>query len=267
MLTILRVTILVLCAAAAARGDETVVGPLGNKMDAVDALLLRSRMSHEPDAVIREAVALLDQRLDAQPRDKRSWLKLAEALAIGFATSRHADSPLAARRHATEIDPDDCHVAGLVARGEAASGKSPQVERWLGRPSPCAEILYVASILDRKKELELLARSRAVAPSAEALVAIGIAQLRNKQLAPAEEAYRAALAAPALFPEDWRVDGWTAVHANLGLAVVYARTKEAKKSRACRKALHEYLDDPGPWHDLSDEEKAWAKSALHETID
>ena len=34
---------------------------------------------------IREAVELLDQKLDAQPRDKRTWLRLANALAMGYA--------------------------------------------------------------------------------------------------------------------------------------------------------------------------------------
>jgi len=47
----------------------------------------------------------------------------------------------------------------------------------------------------------------------------------------AEHAFSAALNAPPLFPEDWRPDGWTAVHAYLGLAWVRFSRDGMKESR------------------------------------
>lgn len=106
-----------------------------------------------------------------------------------------------------------------------------------------------------------VARARAVG---EALAALGAAHLRRGKFSEAEAAFRAALEAPTLFPGDWRPDGWVQVHAQLGLAVVYAKLKQPKKMRAAKKALHQFLDEPGPWHDLTDEEKRWAHESLGE---
>ncbi len=234
--------------------------------DEVDAILMRARMIMEPSQQIQEAVDLLDTRLEAQPRDKRDWLRLADALAIGRAKSRRAESSLAARLHAAEIDPEDCHLAGLVARQEIEKGPSPVLQRWQTRPTSCAEILYLQSRGDRANEVALLERSRALTPSAEALIALGAARLRANDAKAAEEPYRAALKTSPLFPEDWRMDGWVTVHANLGLAIVYTKLKQPNKARACKKAMHGYLADPGPWHDFSDEEKTWARAALHQEL-
>jgi tetratricopeptide (TPR) repeat protein len=264
--------------AGGARADDSIGKPFEVKSspqaggeDPVDRLLRQSRMTHEPDAQIREAVALLDGRLDAQPRDKQLWLKLGEALAIGFAKSKHARSALDAWRKAGELDPADCHVAALVARDEqyddGVAFHSRTGDAWQSRADACAEMLYVLSMRDRAHEIDLLERARKLAARSEPLVALGVARLRKQQLKAAEEAFKAALAADAdAFPEDWRVDGWRAVHANLGLAIIYTKTHQKDKAKECLEALHSYLDDPGPWHDFSKEEKAWARATLHQTL-
>lgn len=242
------------------------VAPLAADEDRVAALLRRARATHEPDAVIRTAVELLDEQLDGAPADAQRWRRLGEALAIGFARSRHAPSALAAYRRAAELEPSNCHTAALVARGELEGSSAPTLADWSARERPCAEMLYLAALRDPKNSVALLERSRAAAPSAEALVALGMAELRRGRLRAAEQAYEQALGAPYLFPEDWRVDGWTAVHANLGLAVIYTRTKRPQRARAARAALREFLDVPGPWHDLSEEERRWGWRTLGERL-
>lgn len=221
----------------------------------VDEMMVRAKMVMEPSRQMQAIIDLLDERLTAEPRDARAWRRLAEALAVGFARSRVAPSVLEARKRALALDPSDCHLAALVARADASV-----LARWREAPSPCAEMLLVMARGDGADEVALLERSRAAAPTAEGLVALGIARLRAGDLARAEEAYAAALKAPAAFPEDWRVDGWTAVHARLGLAVVASRRGQAKRAREHRKALREWWRDPGPWHDLSDEERRWARA-------
>jgi len=233
----------------------------------VEKMLRAAQMRMDPNSEIRAAVERCDELLDANPRDKSVWLTLARALAIGFARSKHAATPLEARRRAAALAPDDCHLAGLVIRGELADGKSALLDVWRDRAGDCAEIPFLASrVKGASSELELLGQSRRLGPSAEGLVALGAAELRRGHLQEALEAYRAALDAPPLFPEDWRMDGWIAVHANLGLALVYTKLHQPPKARAAWKAANTYLADPGPWHDLSDEERRWASQVLHRDV-
>ena len=115
-------------------------------------------------------------------------------------------------------------------------------------------------------ELALLEKARALAPSAEVLIALGIIHLRQNDPKSAEEPFRAALTAPALFPEDLAHGRAGRGPRHLGLAIVYTRLKQPKKARAAKKAMRSFLSDPGPWHDLSDEEKAWGHTTLGETL-
>ena len=250
---------------ATARADDSVRAAAGadDAIARADRALAQARMRLDPSSEISEVVKILDERIDAAPKDTRAWLKLGDALAIGFARSRHADSPLAARRRAVELDPENCDAAALAAHDELADGRSEILRKWMERP-PCAAILFLRARAEKTDELALLEKSIALAPSAEALVAFGAAHLRRGKWAEAQAAFRAALAAPTLFPGDWRPDGWVQVHAQLGLAVVYAKLKQPKKMRAAKTALHQFLDEPGPWHDLSDEEKHWARESLGE---
>ena len=87
----------------------------------VKRLLMQARWTHEPTGVIRQAVQLLDTRLDQEPKDREAWRQLGEALAIGNANSRHATSATDAWQQAYELDKTDCHAGALAARWAAAS--------------------------------------------------------------------------------------------------------------------------------------------------
>jgi len=236
-----------LLTAASARGDE------------IDEEMMRAQMVMEPEHILRDVIEKLDARLDADPKDGKSWRTLARALDMGVGlSSKHAANAKEARRKAWELSPDDCHLAALFARGDAATA-----EKWRGREPSCAEMVYVQA---GGTDASLLEKSIALKPGAEAYVALGVLQLRDKKWADARRSYKAALQAAPLFPEDWRMDGWIAVHARLGLALAAAGKGDSREQAAQLRKMHAYYDDPGPWHDLSDEEKALAKKLLKQTF-
>lgn len=229
----------------------------------VSNLLMRARWSHEPTAVIRQAVQLLDLILDREPGDKKAWMRLGEALEIGNAKSRQATSPGDAWRQAYQLDKTDCH-AGALAAGSAEFGqKEPQTQELVRDHPQCSEALYMAALLEKEGSIartDLLQKSITIRPSSDALVTLAQELIRSRNYPEASKQYSAALSANPLFPEDWRPDGWVAVHAHLGLAWInYSRGQMSSARREYRKFLS-WFNDPGPWHDLSETEEQWNKT-------
>jgi Flp pilus assembly protein TadD len=187
-------------------------------------------------------------------------MQLGESLAIGWASSKHVKSASDAWRRAYELDATDCHAGALAAR---STGRT-EAERWileLARSHPqCAEVIYLSAMVSRsgaEKRTELLQKSIVIRASAEALVALGQELVMARQWQNAERAFASALEAPPLFPEDWRPDGWVAVHAHMGLAWSYYSRKQMQAARREYEAAMAWLADPGPWHDLSEAEEGW----------
>lgn len=230
--------------------------------DDVSQLLKQARWTHEPTTLIVRTVSLLDQRLDQNPKDKRAWMQLGEALAIGWASSKHAESEGEAWRKAYELDTSDCHAGALAARS-SASGEAGRRVSELARAHPeCPEAQYLRALASRSgsgTRTECLRKSIAIRASAEALVALGQEMAAACQWQQAERAFADALEAPTLFPEDWRPDGWAAVHAHLGLAWSYYSRGQRRAARREYEALMNWLVEPGPWHDLSETEEGWRK--------
>jgi len=234
----------------------------GDPLHEIRALLDQARKSHEPTLVIKQAVGLLDEELDRNPGNRDAWMKLGEALAIGHALSLHAVSFVDAWRRAYELDPTDCHAGALAARFSDHPDGQTRIRELAELHPECAEALYLRAFAPDSSSgddarLELLQKSIAIRPSAEAAIALGQEFAQRRRWQEAERALSAALAAPPLFPEDWRPDGWTAVHAYLGLAWVRFSRDGMKESRRDYAAFMRWFAVPGPWHDLNDTEEIW----------
>lgn len=234
--------------------------PLPGDSTKVRELLKSARWMHEPTPIIKQAVRLLDEKIDRNPRDKEAWLDLGEALFIGIANSKHAASAADAWRKAYDLDPRDCHAGALVARSVERTD-AEQVIRELERRHPqCPEVLYLTALFSLDSgppRVRMLQQSIALANSAEALIALGHEWIHQKEWQSALQAFGRALNAPALFPEDWRPDGWAQVHARLGLAWSHFSQGEMGAARREYTAFMTWFTDPGPWHDLSETEEVW----------
>jgi hypothetical protein len=223
-------------------------------------LLTRARWTHEPSSLIRQAVEILDEKLDRDPGDKQAWKKLAEALAIGRANSRHARSASEAWRRAYDLDKSDCHVGALAT----PSGAQDAEEEWIRQIGQdhlqCAEALYLRALKSGSgsaAKMTLLRESIAQRNSSNALVALGQELVLSGDTREAADRYSAALKSPALFPEDWRPDGWVAVHARLGLAWLNLSKGNMNAARREYRIFLGWFLEPGPWHDLSEAETRW----------
>jgi len=230
----------------------------------VSSLLMRARWSHEPTGVIAQAVRLLDANLDVRPDEKESWMQLGEALAIGNAHSKHASDASEAWRRAYQLDPADCHAGALAARwAEHGPTPTPVQDLLLHHPQ-CAEAVYLGALEEGPgsgQRAALLRQSIAIKSSADALLALAQGWNLAGQHQTAVAVYTAAAAAPALFPEDWRPDGWIAVHAHVGLAWSHFSLRHTRQARREYKLFLGWFNDPGPWHDLSQAEQRW-----HDTL-
>lgn len=226
----------------------------------VSELLKRARWTHEPTAIIEQAVRILDERLDQNQEDRQAWLQLGEALAIGFANSKHATSDTAAWQKAYELDPTDCHTGALAARSLARAEAERCIRELRLHHPKCPEALYLSSLVlpgSGDVQIQMLQDSIAVKKSAEALVALGQERIRAHDWKHAIEEFAAALDAPALFPEDWRPDGWATVHTRLGLAWCHYSRGALRSARREYEEFMGVFSAPGPWHDLSQEEEGW----------
>lgn len=225
----------------------------------VDRLLISARGTHEPTRQIQVAVRMLDLRIDQAPDDKRAWSRLGEALAIGFARSRHASSASYAWRQAFEIDPTDCRVGVLSLRRRPAMEVSDDLNRLLEAHPDCSSALYLKALHSSSSadRLTLLQRALAHDRTAEPLVALGREELLAGKTELAKRNLGLALEAPVLFPEDWRPDGWVAVHANLGLAWADLRDGSVEDAKQHYHEFMSWFADPGPWHDLDAVEESW----------
>jgi hypothetical protein len=45
---------------------------------------MQSRMTHEPESVIKQAVQIFDQQFDEDSGNKEAWKQLAQAISIGM---------------------------------------------------------------------------------------------------------------------------------------------------------------------------------------
>ena len=223
-------------------------------------LLMRARMSHEPTAVVKQAVLLLDAKLDQDASNRSAWMRLGEALAIGHAKSKHAASAAEAWRQAYHLDSSDCH-AGALAAGSTEAGQSEIWTKDLAREHPnCPEALYLSALQAKegsKARTVLLQQSIAQRESAEALVTLAQELSKSGNLKVATKKYTAALSSTPLFPEDWRPDGWVSVHAHLGLAWIHFSRRQMSLARSEYRKFLDWFIEPGPWHDLSEAEERW----------
>jgi tetratricopeptide (TPR) repeat protein len=230
----------------------------------VSNLLMRSRWSHEPEPVIRQAVQILDRQLDEDSTNKNAWLQLAESLSIGLVHSRHADAAIDAWRHAYELDATDCHTGALAT--PFGDGTESERKNWiqkLGEEQPhCAEVVFLKALISEdgsKERTSFLRESLALKESSDALVLLAMELTAAGNWKEGEQDYLAALKSLPLFPEDWRPDGRVAVHAHLGLAWSYYSRGKMTLARREFKRFSDWYDEPGPWHDLSQREAEWLK--------
>jgi tetratricopeptide (TPR) repeat protein len=232
----------------------------GATSSAVASLLRQARWSHEPSALIVQAVELLDVSLDEYPQNKHMWKQLAEALAIGNANSRHAPSAKQAWHRAYKLDQTDCHTGALATPLGLAEAAGDWIEQLNQNHPNCPEALYLralGSATGSAEKIGLLRDSLAQRQSADAMVTLAQQLVLLGDVREAAKKYSAALTSPALFPEDWRPDGRVAVHAHLGLAWLHFSSGNTKMARREYKIFLSWFLEPGPWHDLSEAEMHW----------
>jgi tetratricopeptide (TPR) repeat protein len=238
---------------------EAVTSPESSQ---VSWLLMQSRMSHEPESVIKKAVLILDRQLDEDSRNMTAWRQLAEALSIGLVHAKHANSSTEAWRHIYELDSSDCH-SGALATPFGKNETTEKIEwiRKLNQAHPqCAEALYLNALISKEgsdERIALLRSSQSILTSSDALILIAQELLVKGEHQESEKLYSQSFSAPPLFPEDWRPDGRGAVHAHLGLAWSLYSRKKTSAAKLEYKAFLDWFNEPGPWHDLSEAEINW----------
>jgi tetratricopeptide (TPR) repeat protein len=189
-------------------------------------------------------------------------MRLGEALAIGFTGSKHAASASAAWQAAYDLDEEDCHAGALAARSAIKTEAVTLIRELAKRHPECAEAVYLRALVydpNDPAQGELLVKSVDLKPSSDALVVLAQALAMARKWQQAEQAYSKALHAAPLFPEDWRPDGWAAVHGHLGLAWIHFARGRFKDARDEYTTFMNWFADPGPWHDLTDAEEGWRK--------
>jgi hypothetical protein len=242
----------------AAQGNEAATGC---DFKVIDSLLLVERMKLDPNT--ERIIEFLDACLDFNPKEKEAWVRLGKALAWGVAKSRHVESAPDAWAKAYELDPKDCHIGALLARSqEGEEGK--QAVRHLVQEHPrCADAMYLeATVLTSsgQERVRVLEKSLEAFRSAEASLALGHEYIRLRSFHEAILPLTHALDAPVLFNEYWGYHGWAVAHAQLGLAWAHFKAGHPKEARSYFRLFNRSMLDPGPWHDLTEDEEKWQGS-------
>ncbi len=230
----------------------------GCDFKAIDSLLQVEGMKLDPNT--KRIIELLDACLDFNPREKEAWVRLGKSLAWGVAKSRHAESAREAWTRAYELDPRDCHMGALLARSLGGE-EGRQAVRHLVQDHPrCADALYLeAAVLSSsgQERVRLLEKSLAAFRSAEAFLALGQECIRLRKFHEAIPPLTHALDAPVLFNEYWGYHGWATTHAQLGLAWAHFKAGHPKEAGDYFRLFNKSMHDPGPWHDLTQDEETW----------
>jgi hypothetical protein len=230
----------------------------GCDLKAIDSLLLAEGM--KLDASTKSIIEFLDACLDFNPKEKEVWVRLGKSLAWGVAKSRHAESAPDAWARAYELDPKDCHMGALLARSQKGE-EGRQAVRHLVEDHPrCADALYLeATVLafSGQERVRVLERSLVAIRSAEASLALGQEYIRLHKFHEAIVPLTHALDAPVLFNEYWGYHGWAITHAQLGLAWAHFKAGHPKEARNYFRLFNKSMLDPGPWHDLTQDEETW----------
>jgi hypothetical protein len=225
-------------------------------------MLAEAKKMLEPFILIQDVVRLLDSLIDQRPRDVQCWKLLGEALPFG-GDSRHVRSLREVWARVFELDSTDCH-AGCLWAFTLPDSEAAAVARRLRRRFPnCPEAHYArAELVDTTSQprIAALITSVRLKPSAEANTLLGSSLNATLSYHEAVEAFAAALDSPVLFPEHWRPDVRNQVHAQLGLAWSLYRLGNMDKAKSHYVEFVWPSLEPGPWHDLTTEEKAYRDS-------
>ncbi len=142
-------------------------------------------------------------------------------------------------------------------KGEEAKESARQLVQ--GHPQ-CADALYLeATILASpgQERVKMLERSLELFRSAEAFLALGQELIRMRKFHEAIVSLTYVLKAPVLFNEYWGYHGWAVTHAELGLAWAHFKAGQPKEAGKYFRQFSKSMLDPGPWHDLTQEEESW----------